>query len=571
MVNLETAVTDGTCPEPQNKPYIFDAPASAVTALKSAKVSLATEANDHGMDCGPQGLSQNLTIASQTGYPIIGIGNTAAQAFAPYRITIDGQRIAIIAATQVIADNLIGTWTATATQPGVASAIDPTQLVREVQQVRRTADTVIVYVHWGTETQACPDPQQEPLAEQLVQAGADVVIGSNAHVLLGGGYLGGAYVDYGLGNFAFYDDTAPETDSGALVITAEGRHITGAVWRPATIVERPAPAVDGHGGHGGHPELERRPRVHQPLGDPHDQSHDDAGRDRALRGASGHHHDDDDRRHPDRRRHDHHDRSGLRWIERDRGGDGRRRCDHHLHHGDDGAGVDHDLAHGQRRRLSGTRPHDRVRSACGAGSAARQGRSIFDQVCGFSPKVSSPGMRRNRNLISSRSFGSVTVSSASLSTMSAWRRSTTRWSRDVVSSMIEPSESMSRMRTAGMPRAAWRILSKERLTMRAYEGSDSMSRTLPVPSRYTPSSSTRPETRPMPAESQSIQVRAVKVSLTAAESARMAISTNWSMAKTGSCTSVRCGPVTWALDRASATSCAAPRGHTMARARPSAR
>ena len=40
MVNLESAVTDGTCPEPQNKPYIFDAPASAVSALKSANVSL---------------------------------------------------------------------------------------------------------------------------------------------------------------------------------------------------------------------------------------------------------------------------------------------------------------------------------------------------------------------------------------------------------------------------------------------------------------------------------------------------------------------------------------------------
>jgi hypothetical protein len=236
MVNLETAVTDGTCPEPQNKPYIFDAPASAVTALKSATVSVATEANDHGMDCGVQGLSQNLTIASQTRYPIIGIGNTAAQAFTPYRVTIGGQRVAIIAATQVIADNLIGTWTATATQPGVASAIDPTQLVREVQQVRRTADTVIVYVHWGTETQACPNPQQEPLAQQLVKAGADIVIGSDAHVLLGGGYLGAAYVDYGLGNLAFYDDAAPETDSGTLVITAQGRHITGAVWRPATIL-----------------------------------------------------------------------------------------------------------------------------------------------------------------------------------------------------------------------------------------------------------------------------------------------------------------------------------------------
>ena len=121
------------------------------------------------LDCGPQGLSQNLTIASQAGYPIIGIGNNAAQAFTPYRVTIDGQRIAIIAATQVIADNLVSTWTATATQPGVASAIDPTELVREVQQVRRTADTVIVYVHWGTETQACPNPQQEPLARATGQ------------------------------------------------------------------------------------------------------------------------------------------------------------------------------------------------------------------------------------------------------------------------------------------------------------------------------------------------------------------------------------------------------------------
>ena len=236
MVNLETAVTDGTCPEPQNKQYIFDAPASAVTALKSASISLTTEANDHGFDCGPQGLSQNLTIASQDSFPIIGIGNNAAQAFTPFRVTLDGQRIAVIAATQVIDNNLAATWTASASQPGVASAIDPTELVREVQQVRKTADTVIVYVHWGTETQTCPNPQQEPLAQQLVNAGADIVVGANAHVISGAGYLGSAYVDYGLGNFAFYDTAAPETDSGSLIVTAQGRHITAAVWRPATIV-----------------------------------------------------------------------------------------------------------------------------------------------------------------------------------------------------------------------------------------------------------------------------------------------------------------------------------------------
>jgi poly-gamma-glutamate capsule biosynthesis protein CapA/YwtB (metallophosphatase superfamily) len=234
MVNLETALTAGTCPQPQDKPYIFDAPATALTALRDATVTLVSQGNDHGMDCGATGLAQGLAAATQANFPIIGIGNTAAQAFAPYRTKINGQRIAIIAATQVIAANLVSTWTATSTQPGVASALDPAQLIAAVQAARRTADTVVVYLHWGTETVACPNPQQEPLAEELVKAGADIVVGTGAHVLLGGGYLGDAYVDYGLGNFAFYDDTAPETDSGALLVTVTGRHIDSATFRPAT-------------------------------------------------------------------------------------------------------------------------------------------------------------------------------------------------------------------------------------------------------------------------------------------------------------------------------------------------
>jgi poly-gamma-glutamate synthesis protein (capsule biosynthesis protein) len=62
-------------------------------------------------------------------------------------------------------------------------------------------------------------------------------VGTHAHVLLGAGYLGTAYVDYGLGNFAFYDNTPPENASGSLVITVTGRHIDQATWRPAVIVD----------------------------------------------------------------------------------------------------------------------------------------------------------------------------------------------------------------------------------------------------------------------------------------------------------------------------------------------
>jgi poly-gamma-glutamate capsule biosynthesis protein CapA/YwtB (metallophosphatase superfamily) len=236
MVNLESALTNGTCPQKQDKPFIFFTPPTALTALRNATVNVISQANDHAIDCGGAGVAQGLAAEKQAAFPAVGVGSTAAQAFAPYRTKVNGQRIAVIAATQVIAPNLVIAWSASSSQGGVASALNPTQLVRAVQKARRTSDTVVVYLHWGTETVACPAPQQEPLAAQLVKAGADVVIGTGAHVLLGGGYLGTAYVDYGLGNFAFYDNTAPETNSGTLVLTATGRHITSATWRPATIV-----------------------------------------------------------------------------------------------------------------------------------------------------------------------------------------------------------------------------------------------------------------------------------------------------------------------------------------------
>ena len=185
----------------------------------------------------PAGAPDGARHRAQTGYTILGIGQTAAQAFTPYTTTIHGEHIAIIAATQVIDSDLQTAWTATATQPGLASAYDVSDLVAAVEAARKTADTVVVYLHWGTELDACPNPLQEPLAQVLVQAGADIVVGTHAHVLLGGGYLGSAYVDYGLGNFAFYDNSPPENASGSLVITATGRHIDQVTWRPAVIVD----------------------------------------------------------------------------------------------------------------------------------------------------------------------------------------------------------------------------------------------------------------------------------------------------------------------------------------------
>jgi hypothetical protein len=235
MVNFESAMTNGTWPDPQPKTYNFYAPASALSAFRSAGVDLVTEANNHGEDCGRAGLEMALQSRDQAAFTVLGIGQNSAQAFTPFQTVVDGEHVGIIAATQVIDADLQASWTATTTQPGLASAYDVSDLVAAVEAARKVDDTVIVFLHWGVELDACPDPLQEPLAGVLVKAGADIVIGSHAHVLLGGGFLGSAYVDYGLGNFAFYNTPAPTDQSGSLIITATGRRIDSVTWRPALI------------------------------------------------------------------------------------------------------------------------------------------------------------------------------------------------------------------------------------------------------------------------------------------------------------------------------------------------
>jgi poly-gamma-glutamate synthesis protein (capsule biosynthesis protein) len=234
MVNLETAITTrGTA---QQKDFVFRAPASAFTSLRAAGVDVVTEANNHGMDYGLVGLRDSIAAAKAAHFPTVGIGLNRAAAFKPWRTTIRGQRIAVIGATQVIDSNLMSSWTAGPDHAGLASAYDEATLLSTVREARRTADIVIVYLHWGTERVNCPNGRQRELAPQLVAAGADVVVGSHAHVQLGGGYLHHAYVDYGLGNFVFYAHGNPATTrSGVLTLTVHRHAVTKAAWSPAVI------------------------------------------------------------------------------------------------------------------------------------------------------------------------------------------------------------------------------------------------------------------------------------------------------------------------------------------------
>jgi poly-gamma-glutamate capsule biosynthesis protein CapA/YwtB (metallophosphatase superfamily) len=234
MVNLETAITTGGTPAP-GKQFTFRAPATAFTALKAGGVDVVSMANNHGMDYMESGLNDSLQAIKRTRFPTVGIGRDADDAYKPYRVTVKGNRLAIIGATQVLDDHLISAWTATDAKGGLASAKNVTRMVQAVREARKGADAVIVHLHWGGELEPCPLPRQRELADQLVRAGADVIVGGHAHIPLGGGFLRGRYVHYGLGNFVFYSANGQTANSGVLLLRLQGRKVTKAVWKPARI------------------------------------------------------------------------------------------------------------------------------------------------------------------------------------------------------------------------------------------------------------------------------------------------------------------------------------------------
>ncbi|MFN8051342.1 MAG: CapA family protein [Acidimicrobiales bacterium] len=233
VVNLETSIGHGG--DKAAKAFNFQAPPEAFAALTGAGVDVIGMANNHALDYGQSGLTQTLAAIDAAKAPVIGLGANEAAALAPFTTTVNGQRIAVLAATAVIDSNLVSDWTATATHPGVASAKRADQLVAAVAAARRNADTVAVFLHWGTEKSFCANEQQLALAPKLVAAGADLVIGSHAHRVLAGGYVGHAYVDYGLGNFVFKAGGGDGRDTGLLRVTVTGRRVDSAEWLPGRI------------------------------------------------------------------------------------------------------------------------------------------------------------------------------------------------------------------------------------------------------------------------------------------------------------------------------------------------
>ncbi len=202
MVNNEfTYSTRGSQIE---KSYHFRARPERAGFLRDMGADLVLLANNHVFDYGEEALLDTLDTLDACGIPHVGAGRDLDGAQEPHVFTVNNRRIAFVGATageQYEAS--IHTRAAGENLPGVLECYDPSLYLDLIRRTAAENDYVIASIHWGMEYEEQYRTSQRELAEKMVEAGADAVIGTHTHCLQGINMIGDAPVFYSLGNFWF--------------------------------------------------------------------------------------------------------------------------------------------------------------------------------------------------------------------------------------------------------------------------------------------------------------------------------------------------------------------------------
>lgn len=220
--------------------YAFQAPPTNAAALAWAGIDVVNLANNHSNDYFTAGLKTTRESLSANG-----VGYTGLNGVIPVK-EVDGVKVAFLGFSPY-------SWS-----PNIGDLARARALV---QQADEAADVVVVLMHAGAEGS---DKTRTPkgaetaygefrgdsraFAHAVIDAGADLVLGSGPHVIRGMEQYKGRLVAYSLGNFAGWKNFSRSGNlalSGLLTarVAGDGR-VLGGTWLPLRIADPGVPKVD---------------------------------------------------------------------------------------------------------------------------------------------------------------------------------------------------------------------------------------------------------------------------------------------------------------------------------------
>lgn len=169
----------------------FNSPTEVGDAIAAAGFNVVLHATNHAADKGIKGIEHCASFWKQ--YPeilVTGIAGDESVLDIPL-IEVGDIKFAILNYTygpnsETIGPSLRKHLNMLCNYDEKSGRIDFTtlnpQVTEDIEAAKEMADIVIVFPHWGTEYKTTPSKYQVKFAQEMTQAGADLIIGTHPHV-----------------------------------------------------------------------------------------------------------------------------------------------------------------------------------------------------------------------------------------------------------------------------------------------------------------------------------------------------------------------------------------------------
>lgn len=200
FVNLETPLSDKA-----PKVGMFRAPTALTEGLVEAGVDVVSIANNHMLDAQIWGLYDTLTSLENAGINYVGAGKNLTQARKPYIVEKQGIKIALLAYSQS-ENNGVSSF-ATPVHAGIMP-LDPLVIKADIKRIKHQVDHVILSFHWDIYAHDSSQkfdlhPDAVAFAHEMIDAGADAILGHHPHIPKAVEYYKGKPILYSMAHLIF--------------------------------------------------------------------------------------------------------------------------------------------------------------------------------------------------------------------------------------------------------------------------------------------------------------------------------------------------------------------------------
>ena len=220
LANLECTISTRGTKWP--KTFTFRAPVAAANSLAAAGIDAVSNANNHAIDYGLDGLADTLKALDAAGIAHAGAGMTFEAARSLAISEVRGVKVGLLSYSLTFPTEFYATKTHGGTAHG-----EQTWVVADIQKARPLVDVLLVAFHWSAELLETPKPYQLELGHAAIDAGADGVLGTHPHILQGIELYRGKPILYSLGNYAFGSRSHKAADSALVRLRFQGRTLAG--------------------------------------------------------------------------------------------------------------------------------------------------------------------------------------------------------------------------------------------------------------------------------------------------------------------------------------------------------